>query len=204
MPPSKPSGRGSDRPTGRRYADCLDMQRDKGCDGARTIHSLIYDPVDIGSGRVDFKLKGLSDLQDAKLLIIDECSMINHEIVEDLLAYDKPILALGDPAQLPPVFGRGFFIDAEPDFMLTEIHRQARDNPILHLAPTVREGGTLQCGDYGTSRVLPSSEYLTDDDVLGADQVIIGMNKTKDLFNAAMRDVRGFVDIAGLSAVIIL
>jgi exodeoxyribonuclease-5 len=41
------------------------------------------------------------------------------------------VLVLGDPAQLPPVKGGGFFTEAEPDAMLTEVHRQAADNPIV-------------------------------------------------------------------------
>ena len=40
-------------------------------------------------------------------------------------------LVLGDPEQLPPVKGAGFFTDAQPDFMLSEVHRQAAENPII-------------------------------------------------------------------------
>ena len=61
----------------------------------------------------------------AKLIVIDECSMVDEELGRDLLSFGKPILVLGDPAQLPPVKGGGFFTEAEPDVMLTEIHRQA-------------------------------------------------------------------------------
>ena len=43
-------------------------------------------------------------------------------------------LLLGDPGQLPPISGGGFFTEQEPDILLTEIHRQARDNPIIDLA----------------------------------------------------------------------
>ena len=53
----------------------------------------------------------------------------------------QQVLVLGDPAQLPPVKGGGFFTEAEPDVMLTEVHRQAADNPIIRLSMTIREGG---------------------------------------------------------------
>ena len=66
--------------------------------------------------------------------MIDECSMVDAELGRDLLSFGKPILVLGDPAQLPPVKGGGFFTEAEPDVMLTQIHRQAEDNPIIRLS----------------------------------------------------------------------
>jgi hypothetical protein len=45
------------------------------------------------------------------------------------------------PAQLPPPDNRiGYFMQAEPDVLLTEIHRQAADNPILRLADQIRRG----------------------------------------------------------------
>jgi exodeoxyribonuclease V len=43
-------------------------------------------------------------------------------------------LVLGDPAQLPPIQSGGFFAAA----MLTEVHRQAQDDPIARLSMDVR------------------------------------------------------------------
>ena len=76
----------------------------------------------------------------AKLIVIDECSMVDAELGRDLMSFGVPLLVLGDPAQLPPIQGGGFFTDAEPDAMLTEVHRQAEDNPIVRLSMDVREG----------------------------------------------------------------
>ena len=50
--------------------------------------------------------------------------------------------------------GRRLLHRAEPDVMLTEVHRQARDNPIIRLSLQVREGEGLELGDYGDSRVI--------------------------------------------------
>ena len=60
--------------------------------------------------------------------------MVGEEMARDLMSFGKPILVLGDPGQLPPVSGGGFFTEQEPDYLLTDIHRQARDNPIIQLA----------------------------------------------------------------------
>ena len=79
-------------------------------------------------------LNAESALRDAKLLVLDEVSMVGPEMARDLLAFGKPILVLGDPGQLPPVKGEGAFNTDEPDVLLTEVHRQAGDSAIIRLA----------------------------------------------------------------------
>ena len=70
--------------------------------------------------------------------MIDECSMVDEELGRDLLSFGKPILVLGDPAQLPPVKGGGFFTETAPDVMLTEIHRQAEGSAIIRASRAAR------------------------------------------------------------------
>ncbi|MFP3711714.1 AAA family ATPase, partial [Paraburkholderia sp. SIMBA_009] len=74
------------------------------------------------------------------------------------MSFGTTILVLGDPGQLPPVSGGGFFTEQEPDYLLSEIHRQAKDNPIIHLAMDVREGREIMRGDYGAAQVISKSE----------------------------------------------
>lgn len=163
----------------------------KGCP-ASTIHSLIYKPEEMGDDREPgFVLNPDSEAASADLIVIDEVSMVGEELGRDLLSFKRPILVLGDPAQLPPVGdGLGFFTSREPDFMLTEIHRQAADNPIIALATTVREGGRLELGTFGTSRVI-DRRNLGQKMVLGADQVLCGFNKTRRGTNAKIRALMG-------------
>jgi exodeoxyribonuclease-5 len=112
-------------------------------------------------------------------------------LAADLLRYRKPILVLGDPAQLPPVKGAGYFINANPDVMLTEIHRQAADNPIIRMATVVREGGQLECGQYGDSSVIRRG-VMSPDQVAKADQVLVGKNATRRQYNSRLRAAMGF------------
>jgi exodeoxyribonuclease-5 len=42
--------------------------------------------------------------------------------------------------------------------MLTEVHRQARDNPIIRMSMAIREGRRLQRGRYGESLVVRSRD----------------------------------------------
>jgi ATP-dependent exoDNAse (exonuclease V) alpha subunit len=120
--------------------------------------------------------------------------MVGEELAQDLLSFRKPILVLGDPAQLPPVKDTGFFINAKPDVMLTEVHRQARDNPIIHLSMMVREGKRLQPGTYGETRLFDRAtcDRLTVwTDVSNADQLLCGMNKTRAHSNTKIRREAG-------------
>lgn len=169
--------------------------RSKGCAGATTIHSLIYKAqTDEATGAVEFKINRKSDLKGAGLLIVDEVSMVSEDLATDLLSFGTKILVLGDPAQLPPVKGEGFFISKEPDVMLTEVHRQAQDNPIIRMSMDVREGRGLSIGTYGNSRVLDKRTIDRGDlgqIVLGADQVICGLNKSRQKFNGRIRELKG-------------
>lgn len=176
--------------------------RSRGAKGASTIHSLIYRPKgeelvsDEETGQQSlaptFTLNRQSPVSKAKLIIIDECSMVDEALGRDLLSFGTPVLVLGDPGQLPPVSGGGFFTEHEPDILLEEVHRQARDNPIIDLAQSVREGREIMYGDYGsTARVISKSE-VDADLVLEADQVLVGTNRTRRRYNTRLRELKGF------------
>lgn len=143
--------------------------------------------------RPDFTLNLESPLRSASLLVVDECSMVGEEMAEDILSFGTPVLVLGDPAQLPPVKGTGYFTDARPDIMLTEIHRQARDNPIIDLATRVRNGERLAQGRYGDSQVIGRA---TPELALEANQVLVGKNATRTATNRRMRELLGFTGSA--------
>ncbi len=166
------------------------VMRSKGCVGATTIHALIYRASDTEDGSPTFKLNHDGPASKAGLIVIDECSMVDADLGRDLLSFGKPILVLGDPAQLPPVKGGGYFTNAEPDVMLTQIHRQAENDPIIRLSEIVRGGGKLEYGEYGESRIIRRSD-VDAAAVLAADQVLVGTNKTRRLYNARIRDLKG-------------
>lgn len=171
--------------------------RQKGCVDATTIHAMIYRPrgrkddTEEEEGSLSFSINRDSVAAKAKLIVIDECSMVDEDLGRDLLSFGTPVLVLGDPAQLPPVKGGGFFTEAEPDIMLSEVHRQARDNPIVHMSMLIREGGDLTPGRYGDSRIISRRE-IDASAILAADQVLVGTNKTRRLYNGRIRELKGF------------
>lgn len=175
--------------------------RSRGAKGASTIHSLIYRPrgeelvedEDTGKSSITplFTLNRQSPVSKAALIVVDECSMVDEELGRDLLSFGTPVLVLGDPGQLPPISGGGFFTDHEPDFMLQAIHRQARDNPIIDLAQMAREGQEIPYGRYGNSWVIERGD-VDQQEVLAANQVLVGINKTRRRYNQRLRDLKDF------------
>jgi exodeoxyribonuclease-5 len=162
------------------------VMRNKGCDGASTIHSLIYRTKEFGEEQPNFELWDDAPASKAKLIVIDECSMVDEDLGRDLLSFDCPLLVLGDPAQLPPIQGGGFFTNTEPDVMLTEVHRQAEHDPIVRMSMDVREGRELDIGRYGESEVV-SRHDLDPARVMAADQVLVGRNNTRRAYNMRVR-----------------
>jgi exodeoxyribonuclease-5 len=146
----------------------------------------------------DDEAKEFVSLTPPDLLCIDECSMVDRRLGQDLEYFKIPILVLGDPAQLPPVGGGGYFTEATPDVLLTEIHRQAGNNPIIDIATKIRTGRMPGCGTYGDSRILSRVDISRDElreIMMGADQVLCGRNATRDLLNTRMRELKGYAGI---------
>lgn len=173
------------------------VMRRNGLD-AQTLHSLIYRRIDDcpKTGQPRFEVRKREEVRGCSLIVLDECSMIGNRIAQDLLSFDIPVLAIGDPAQLPPVndgAGLGYFTRGTPDVLLTDIHRQAAGSPILQLATKARVGTPLAYGTYGTSSVVFAGD-LTDDELWDADQVIVGLNATRLRLNRRAREHYNMTD----------
>jgi len=165
------------------------VMRKSGCFGASTIHSLIYEAIVNDDGSVFFILNKESPAKTADIIIVDECSMVDEKIGRDLMSFGTKILVLGDKQQLPPVNGEGYFTAGEPDYMLTDIHRQALDNPVLLLATAAIHGEHIGYGHYGDSKVVKS---VTNQELLDADMIIVGKNETRQLLNQKIRKLKGY------------
>ena len=143
--------------------------------------------LEANAKRLRFEFNPMAEWGSMELIVLDEVSMVNAKLAADIESLGVPILVLGDPAQLPPVEGGGYYTDAEPDHLLTDVMRQALDNPVLELATRVRESTTGRLG-------------LTDADVRPAslaeamehDQVLCWSNKRRWAMISAMRRKLGF------------
>lgn len=213
----------------------------KGCSGASTIHSLIYNSHDKSQKQLkqleeqlvqlfnelrkegvpenlledhrrvrdlrkeieaerkrltqpSFSLNPESPVRGADLVIIDECSMVDGRMGEDLLSFGTKVLVLGDPAQLPPIGSYGFFTDAKPNVMLDEIHRQAEEDPIIRLASMVRQEQMPDFGEYGPRSRIIRPNQVEREMATDADQILVGRNATRFDYNRRIRKLRGIED----------
>ena len=128
----------------------------------------------------------------SEIIVVDESSMVTEKMVNDMAATGLPVIYCGDPFQLPPVKGFSPISRLEPDILLTEVHRQALDSPILRFATELREGKWFdyearkdQNGDQELS-VVPRSMagYELYD---SHDQIICASNATRIAMNAKIQ-----------------
>lgn len=197
------------------------LQR-KGCDGASTIHRLIYKPMSKSRqeltalqveyarqptpelaakieavqrelARPAFTLNQDSELLTTKLLILDEVSMVTAQMAADLQSFGCKILCLGDPMQLPPIAGEGYYTSARPDTMLTQIHRSALNSPVTRLATIAR---TSDEDDYGVSGMDGDSGRSVVGVPMGDfDQVLVWKNATRWSVINRMRKTAGYAGL---------
>ncbi len=168
-------------------------------DTISTIHGLIYKPIeDKNQEIVGWDRK---EELDHSLIIVDEASMVDAEIWKDLLWYNKPIIAVGDHGQLPPIRG-SFNLMENPEIKLTHIHRQAEDNPIIKVSELARNIGEIPVGNYGKKVVKyslsDSFAQETNRELLenyNAETLILcGYNSTRIKINKFIRGRLGFED----------
>ena len=179
---------------------------------AKTIHSTIYnfkhevvrdengDVIYYPSGKP--KLKPVFELKDkdelphkVKLFVVDEGSMVERSIAEDLLSFGIPTIVLGDLNQLPPVFGKPYFLQ-NPDIILTQIHRQRENDPIIYLSQRVLHDEPLIPGVYGKSAVILRKD-LQEFQFKQADIVLTRTNRLRWNVNNFFRTrIHGYKELA--------
>ena len=168
-------------------------------DSTSTIHSLIYSPILDDDGQVTGWEKRDINTDNLQLIVIDEASMVTKAIWDDLLAYNIPIIALGDHGQLPPI-GSDFNLMQEPMLRLEEIHRQAKENPIIELSIMARQTGSIPIGNYSSTvkkldRSDSESQYILNEVMYGYDEntmVLVGYNNSRIRFNKSIREMLEF------------
>ena len=149
---------------------------------ATTIHKLIYKPIIVGGICIGFTRLSKADVGHLKLIIVDEFSMVSQDILDDLMSYKIPLLLVGDQAQLPPIGTPNKYINSA-DAILTEVHRQALDNPILWAATQIRLGNGLPNGIYGNKLWVGNKKDMDPNWIRPDVQIITGLNATKDKYN---------------------
>ncbi len=122
-----------------------------------------------------------------KVVIVDEASMINKQLHEDLERLAPKILYVGDHGQLEPI-GYDPGLMKNPTVRLEKIHRQAEGSEIVRFAHYLRRGGD-------PTQWAPSPEVVVARRVENEheyDVVLCGFNNTRQYYNREIRSKRGY------------
>ena len=174
--------------------------REKGVD-SNTIHSLMYIPdIDSNTGEIIGWEKNES--LECDIFFVDEFSFLGQDIVDDIKAFNKITIFMGDLRQLPSITAPTEYFENNIDIELTEIVRQSAGNPIIKWANYVRKENFLNTQirektEQGVFAVLDKNKDKETIDRLKLeyDQMICGTNKTRKLLNNDYRNKKGFVGI---------
>lgn len=156
----------------------------KGCPGATTAHKLLYNTRELPDGTFIHMPKNAPD-KPLKLIIVDEISMLEKEQWEILMKWGIPVIALGDPFQLPPIHEDNGVL-TRPHIFLDEVMRQAKDSEIIRLSMDIREGKSLS-RYKGKDLCVISKNQISDQLLLKADQILCGKNLTRFELNQRIR-----------------
>lgn len=169
----------------------VSVLRRKGLPDSQTLHSLMYQVYQDEKKKVQFRRR---DSIEPDFLIIDEGSMISRQLFDDLCYFNLPMLFVGDPGQLEPI-GENPNLMRSCDYVLSKIHRQASDNPIIRFANDIRNGKMWGYGitNHNDSVALDIRTKSSDmGAILEVDQVITSYNKKRLEINRMIRELKGY------------
>lgn len=160
----------------------------KGNKNVSTLHKLLFESIPKPDGT--FFRKPV-EVIPYKIVIVDECSMVPKNLLQQLAKYNVYIICLGDPGQLPPVSKDedNHLLDT-PHVFLDEIMRQEAESEIIQLTMDIRAGKPLN-NFLGKEVQILNKEELTTGMLKWADQIICATNSTRIKLNNIMRELLG-------------
>jgi len=171
----------------------------KGLLNAKTIHSHIYEPIEIpitdskGNiimdpyfNRPKYRLEFIPKEVHGDVMFIDEAGSVPYHMKKEIEDHGIKIIATGDIAQLPPVMDKPAYLTNPNIIQLDEIMRQDAGSNILYIADRARRGLPIHKGNYGNVLVI-EQEDLNDAMLMNAETIIVGKNKTRDKYNNHIR-----------------
>ena len=181
------------------------VMRTRGFKNARSIHSSLYEMVEIEDDtavnlafgirkkKFDFRLRTMID-PNIRLFFIDEAWMVPKWMVKDILSFGIKVICCGDSQQLPPIGDDPGFLTGYGVYRLTELMRQSKSNPIVYLANRAIKGLPIHNGTYGNVLVIDEDDFHPNY-IPYADTIICGTNKTRDTMNNYVRQLAGFYSL---------
>lgn len=179
------------------------VMRTKGFPNAKSIHSTLYEVIEVPEDSdvlaAKFGAKGMKKVfvlrkqidPAIRLFFIDEAYMVPDNMVRDIMSFGIKVIVAGDSHQLPPVGGNPAFLTGSNVHYLTQIMRQAENDPIVYLSQRATKGEPIHAGNYGNVLVINDTDFAPQ--MIGwSDCIICGTNRTRETMNNYVRQLAGF------------
>lgn len=178
-------------PTGK----AANVLRQKGVPAA-TIHSAIYNykgkRMQEGTDREIMIWKKKNQIKkDPDIVFVDEASMVDGKMYNDVMNFGVQVVWIGDYGQLPPI-GSDPKIMEKPTYTLTEIFRQGENSGIVTFAHDIRNN-SVDDNEYNNVEFVAS--HWKSLDLLSFDQIICAYNLQRREINSECRRRLGYQDI---------
>lgn len=177
----------------------VEVLKSKDIDKSATVHSTMYKPKTNSKGDIIGWTKNI--YLDFDVWFIDEFSMLNKDIIKDILDYRIPCIFTGDIKQLPPIGEKSNHLENIIDIELDEVLRQAKGSYIIEKANFVREDNDLELKTYklenehGMFGMINNNHHQLDTIIKKSTQMICGTNNTRHKLNRKYRELHNFNDL---------
>lgn len=176
--------------------------RTRGVDGARTIHSVLFQPsqwcwtenhpTDSRCLQEESKhnhgprfFKRQDPPEGVKCFTIDEASMVGQRVGDDVAMFKIKTIVIGDPYQLPPVGDEpAYTVGNLPGVTLEVSHRFDTLSDVGKLANTIR----MSSGLADWKKIIP---YVDFSEVDRYDLLLAWRNETRWQIITTLRSIRG-------------
>ena len=157
----------------------------------QTIHSLLYTPMIDHEGNVEgwMPVCNYNITKNCDIIIVDESSMVDSVIYNDLVDTGLPLIFVGDHGQLEPISNANDFnLMRDPDLKLEEIHRNSGE--IAHFAEHLRKGKSPASFPSSSRVQIVTCSAVKPKHYADYDQVICLYNKTRTKINITVREYK--------------
>jgi len=185
-------------PTGKAAVRISEVVKKK----ASTIHARLFSRVKNTEDGIPIFLDPQQLAHGRKAFICDEGSMVGSRLHKQILNNLGPhaiLIYLADPFQLPPVADTWGPNLMNPTAQLTQVHRQADESPVLHVATLLRNGESMPKHDIGTGYLRRqgslefAAKWMVEQQQAGEDAIVLCYsNKTRQKVNSLVRHLMGY------------
>lgn len=120
-----------------------------------------------------------------KIMVVFDASLLNENMLEDLMSFGVPIILMTDPMLIPAPDSYTFL--RKPNILLRQLNPDLMKSPITYFANKALVGDKINYGNYDTVSVVPRKQ-LNLYNLKAVDMVITLSEETANNINKTYRE----------------